>query len=99
MCVFVCVEAFEVELLLWLLSEYICGIKWLKGSILMGNLERVCVVCVYCFGGIVLLLVVSEVLFVLVFRHLYEKSLRMTLKWNKLLIAVNICVVLNSEIF
>ena len=42
-CVFLCVGAFEVELL-WLLSEYICWFKWLKGSILMGNLA-----CVYVY--------------------------------------------------
>ena len=52
-CVLLCVDAFEVELL-WLLSEYICWFKWLKGSILMGNLACVSVrVCVCEFVSVV----------------------------------------------
>lgn len=49
-CIYVCgrvyflrVKGFEVELL-WLPSEHMYCVKWLKGSILMGNL--VCVLCV-----------------------------------------------------
>lgn len=52
----VCVEAFEVQLLLWLLSEYISWLKWLKGGILTGQCSVcLCVCSIFSVCGFVVL--------------------------------------------
>ena len=79
-CVFVCTEAFEVELLLWLLSEYIYLVKVAERKHPHGQFTFCVCVCV----RIVPLLLVSGFLCVYMHKHLYNKQLeRRTLKWNR----------------